>query len=73
MGRSRVARILQTNGFNSDWTRAAAQWLAEQDDLADAESRTIAERSVALARSAAIAGWLAFAATILFGVLQFIL
>jgi hypothetical protein len=70
MGRHRVARTVQTHGFNADWTRVAAQWLAEQDDAADVEAKRLAERSVKLSGSAALAGWLALIATIGFGLLQ---
>lgn len=72
MGRNHVARTLGTNGFNSEWTRLAAQWLAEQDDIAEEDARALARKNLRFAKSAALAGWLAFAATIIFGIIQLV-
>lgn len=70
VGRHAVERQLNAHQLNLDWSREAVKWLAEQDAVQEAARKAEADATLRYAKSAALAGWLALAATILFGIIQ---
>lgn len=59
MGVHQVSRSIGSGLFNKDWEREAALWLGEREAEIDQERTAQTTRTIKLARSAAIAAWIA--------------